>query len=489
MNNVYREREIKFDIPADFVMPDLADLLPKGGRIEQSSEQLTSVYYDTPDRALLRLGVTLRRRTGTTDEGWQLKLPRMGSRDEIHLSPEGDTVPQEFQSLLCGVRRGHPLQELARVRTERTAYRLRDAEGRLLAEVAHDEVQAFSADDAATTSAWSEVEVELGQGDETLLEAISKRLKYVGAKPSVHTSKLARALGGAHHMPAEQRPTVISVVTDYIEQQHKAILIGDIDLRRSPDDEEVVHQTRVATRRLRSTLRTFRDLFARDRTLYLDEELRWWAGLLGDVRDRQVLRYRLDRMIDALPQTVVLGPVRATVDSHLLGELERSWQLLREQMTSDRYVALLDALAAWNSAPPWTDNAHGPIRVIVDDLAHAKRVVAKRLKKAMAPTGSDEALHSARKAAKRTRYAYELAEPVIGHKAARKEALRYETLQDLLGEHHDSIVSAELLRQLGAQPATAPGQTGFTLGILYEREQHNAHTARKHVRRIARRYT
>jgi CHAD domain-containing protein len=489
MENVQLEREVKFAVPGDFVVPQLADLLPKGGRIEQSSEQLTSVYYDTPDGALLALGVTLRRRTGTTDEGWQLKLPRRGAREEIHLPTEGDTVPEEFQSVLFGVRRGRPLQEVARMRTERTAYRLLDAEGRLLAEVAHDRVQASSAGETATTSSWSEVEVELGQGDQRLMKATGKRLKHAGAKASMHAVKLARALGGARHVPAADRPTVTSVVAAYIEKQHKAMFIGDIELRRSPDDEEVVHETRVATRRFRSTLRTFRDLFDRDRSVELDEELRWWAGLLGDIRDRQVLRRHLDSMIDALPQTAVLGPVRATVDSHLLGELERHWQLLREQMTSDRYIAILDLLAAWNSAPPWTDKAHGPIRVIVDDLARAKRVVAKRLKRALAPTGTDEALHSARKAAKRARYAHELAEPVIGHNAARKGAKRYQTLQDLLGEHHDSIVSAELLRQLGTQAATDSGQTGFTFGILYQREQQNAHTAREYVRRIASRYS
>jgi hypothetical protein len=77
---------------------------------------------------------------------------------------------------------------------------------------------------------------------------------------------------------------------------------------------------------------------------------------------------------------------------------------------------------------------------------------------------------------------------VIGKKRARSEAKRYQKLQDLLGEHQDSIVSAELLRRLGAKAGPIKGENGFAFGILHEREEHNARTARTKARKTAKRY-
>src|SRR4051794_32661759 len=50
---------------------------------------LSAVYFDTEDLRLARSGVTLRRRTGGSDDGWHLKLPAgPDARDEVRLPPE-----------------------------------------------------------------------------------------------------------------------------------------------------------------------------------------------------------------------------------------------------------------------------------------------------------------------------------------------------------------------------------------------------------------
>jgi CHAD domain-containing protein len=120
-------------------------------------------------------------------------------------------------------------------------------------------------------------------------------------------------------------------------------------------------------------------------------------------------------------------------------------------------------------------------------LRRAQRTVARRLKHANA-TGDSHDLHGARKAAKRARYAAEAAQPVIGRKAATKQATKYQRLQDLLGEHQDSLLSAELLRRLAAKTDTTAGENGFAFGILHEREQRNAHTAQAKAHRTAKKY-
>ena len=54
--------------------------------------ELQAAYFDTPQLDLHRQGITLRRRTGGGDEGWHLKLRRVGdSRQEIQ-EPLGDAV-------------------------------------------------------------------------------------------------------------------------------------------------------------------------------------------------------------------------------------------------------------------------------------------------------------------------------------------------------------------------------------------------------------
>ena len=44
-------------------------------------------------------------------------------------------------------------------------------------------------------------------------------------------------------------------------------------------------------------------------------------------------------------------------------------------------------------------------------------------------------------------------------------------LQDVLGDHQDSRVSATFLRDLGARLGVREGHNGFTYGVLYGQEQ------------------
>jgi CHAD domain-containing protein len=91
-----------------------------------------------------------------------------------------------------------------------------------------------------------------------------------------------------------------------------------------------------------------------------------------------------------------------------------------------------------------------------------------------APPGADRdlALHEARKKAKRTRYAAEAATPALGT-PARALAKSMKSLTSLLGEHQDSVMVRETLRELSAV-AHAAGESSFTYGVLYGREEQRA---------------
>ena len=63
----------------------------------------------------------------------------------------------------------------------------------------------------------------------------------------------------------------------------------------------------------------------------------------------------------------------------------------------------------------------------------------------------------------------ETALPVWGSKADKIISQRKD-LQDVLGNHQDSIVSAAFLRELGGRLGSRSGQNGFSYGVLYARE-------------------
>ena len=80
----------------------------------------------------------------------------------------------------------------------------------------------------------------------------------------------------------------------------------------------------------------------------------------------------------------------------------------------------------------------------------------------------DAAIHEARKAAKRVRYAAEAAVPALGGKA-RRQAAQAKELQQLLGDHHDGVVARTVLLDLAGQ-ARAAGEDTFTYGVLHQRQ-------------------
>lgn len=93
----------------------------------------------------------------------------------------------------------------------------------------------------------------------------------------------------------------VAPVVAYVRAQISAIREGDAALRRG---EDPIHATRVAIRRLRSTLRAFADAFDPGVATGLDEELSWYAGILGHVRDHEVQRARFAQARGRSPRRV-----------------------------------------------------------------------------------------------------------------------------------------------------------------------------------------
>jgi CHAD domain-containing protein len=479
-----REREDKYDVPADLRVTDgLMPLVGGGVRVVQREQELENVYFDTADGDLLRHRVTLRRRRGGPDSGWHVKLPNGKARTEIRIDdPSGDDVPDRLARLVSGVTRGRELRPIAQLNTYRLTHRLLDQGDALLVEVADDTVRATSGD---RTVEWREVEIEAGErGDEQLLATIGRRFRRAGAEQSPYPSKLARALSVDE--PRRHAPMPLA---DYLRTQYDRLIAQDVAFRRGRGD---VHKARVAVRRLRSTLRTFGPMFRPDSIQGFDDELRWYAAVLGEVRDPEVLREYLDGVVDAIPPQLSLGPVRARIDERLLGESARAMVDVEAVLGSERYFALLSRAEQFVSdAPLRRRSSPAKLRRL---SRRAARKTVRRLDQALR-TGEggagDARLHQARKAAKRARYAAELTGK-NGKKAKKakqvKQVKQFRDLQDILGAHQDSVIAAQVLRELGVRAGSTPGENGFTYGLLLCREQQRAVHTREQARQWLRAY-
>ncbi|WP_327175807.1 CYTH and CHAD domain-containing protein [Streptomyces sp. NBC_01335] len=486
MADVKREIERKYEAAPGIRLPDLTGVAGTAASVPRGVVELDAVYYDTEDFRLAAGSVTLRRRTGGDEEGWHVKFPvAPGVRDEIR-APLADTLPDELAGLIRSRVRGRPVVPVVRLFSSRDVHHLADAEGRLLAELSVDTVLAerLTADGAGATAGWTEIEVELADdGDPAFLDAVEERFAGAGVRASASDSKVGRALAETapgkketgRRAPAGGEPgTAGEQVLAHVRRQIGTIVTLDPAVRR--DLPDAVHRMRVATRRLRSAFKTYRKVLDRAVTDQLGAELKWLAAELGTGRDHEVLEARLSDRVDAVEPTLLLGPVRGRLERWGAAERAAARRRILVALDSERHLALLDSLDALLAGPPLLpaagEDAAGTLaRAVLKD--HDR--LAARVRHALdLPPGHDRdlAMHEARKAAKRTRYAAEAARPALG-KPAKRLAERVKAVQSLLGDHQDGVVARAALRAMAVH-AHGAGESAFTWGVLYGREEATA---------------
>ena len=474
----HTEVERKFAVTPATVSPSFAGLSAVATVERSPVQQLDAVYYDTPGQDLARHRITLRRRTGGPDAGWHLKLPAgADARTEVRtpLDDSGapdDTVPDELRDVVLAIVRDRPIRPVARISTSRTVDVLYGPEGQALAEFCDDSVRA-SAEGDDEPQEWREWELELlgdagSDGGAGLLDRLANRLFDAGAEPAGHGSKLAKVL----RTPAAQTVSrsddpVHRAVAEQVEQ----LLLWDRAVRADAWDS--VHQMRVTTRKIRSLLQASEGSFGISDDAWILDELRQLAGVLGVARDAEVLAERYERTLNELPAELVRGPVRERLvdgaKKHYKSGLRRSLIAMRSQ----RYFRLLDALEGLVAAqPPPVQPSEEPAELTIDSAYRRVRKAAKAAARA-ADTDRDEALHRIRKGAKRLRY-------TAAATGEGKVAERAKTIQTLLGDHQDSVVSRTHLSHQ-AEAAHAAGEDTFTYGLLYQLEDDLARRSREQL--------
>ncbi|MCW8380133.1 CYTH and CHAD domain-containing protein [Streptomyces justiciae] len=482
MADTKREIERKYESD-DSGLPDLTGVAGVAAVIDKGVAHLDATYYDTRDERLAAASITLRRRVGGADAGWHLKFPvAPGVRDEIQ-APLSDTVPRALAGLIRSRVRDAELLPVVRLLSERDVRHLVDAEGVLLAEASVDGVRAERLTEGGGTVQWTEIEIELADdGDPVFLDKVEKRLRKAGVRPSKSASKLARALaetGGKKKRKkkaaeAADAETAGDHVLAYLRAQRDAIVELDPAVRRDMYDS--VHRMRVATRRMRSAFRSYGKVLDRAVTDPIGEELKWLAGELGVDRDQEVLTERLTARLDELPRTLLAGPVRTRLRTWSHARSGGSRRRLIAVLDGKRYLELLAALDALVAEPPVLKAAGGsPSKVLAKAVRKDFGKLTDLVEEALElPPGADRdlAIHEARKKCKRTRYSAEAAAKALGEPAV--DLVRsMKSLQGLLGDHQDSVMTRLALRDLAGQ-AHAAGESTFTYGVLYGHEERRA---------------
>jgi CHAD domain-containing protein len=445
------ERELKLVPSDDFRLSDLGEPLPP--------RVFISTYHDTADLRLAHHGITLRHRSEDETRLWQLKIPSGAARIELELAGAPARPPSEMTDLLVAHLRGERLIRVARLRTRRQTVR---REG---AEIVEDAVSVFEA--RRVTQRFREVEVELLDGDERTLQRLERALRRAGAKPGVFTPKLYRALDLSWDREPRVTPpgaTPGEALGVALAEQHRTLVDHDPGTRVGIDPEDL-HQMRVATRRARAFLRAARGLVEPEWAGSLRDELAWLGSALGPARDADVLLEHLRSEVEALGQ-------RAESAHSLLTALEErrkpARQAALDALSQQRYFDLLDRLQQAEQPALVAGSAYALADLWWAEFRRARRAFGK-----LGPKSPDAELHAARIRVKRARYAAELAKHELGKPGAQFLAAA-KRLQDVLGEHQDSVVAEESIR---AWAATNSG-ADEVVDALVRRQQKRSAKAR-----------
>jgi CHAD domain-containing protein len=497
-----------------------------------STRELTDTYLDTEDWRLYRAGYALRVRRKGSNKTSELTMKSLasagdGSGDKVRrreiservsngdagfpdLSKSRGPVGERLRTLV-GSREVRPLFE---IRTHRRTFSLRlevqddSVEGRTdevgsseeivqdtsgnirrsgdgphVAEIALDATE-IRLDNGEELARLSRVEVEVEEEAPAEVSGFVEEMRRSLDLEPTKTSKYEAGLYAAGLSPDEDPdlgPDDIDasmsageVAFAILRSRFAAMLAHEPGTRLGEDPEEL-HDMRVATRRMRAALKLFSGALP-EQASYYRHELKWVAGVLGDVRD-------LDVQIEHLEELSSEQEEDREAFGEVVGALEERRTEARERMLealhSDRYERFVSSFAGMLRRGPEGEEheegvANEPITAVAPDLVFRRYRKWRKTGKNLSEESPLEEYHEFRKEGKQLRYALEFLEDVYGEKTTDRLVKPLKELQDGLGRHQDLIVAAELLENVATDARRLSPRTAFAMGSLSERHLQEA---------------
>lgn len=467
-----------------------------GSAEEQAVETDETVYFDTPDRALNKAGFSVRVRHRAEDNSSIQTVKSAGNgsfrRREWEWPVPGPALDgdrlREVRGLPSPARDTSRLAPVFRTEVTRTCCLLTPATGTTV-ELALDE-GAVVADNRSEPL--SELEIELKQGSEEALLRLG--LDLVRAAPLALLSE-SKAERGYHladgTQPEARKPPPIDFDPERpLPEAFRALADGVIDhlLSNQPaalrgDEQEGIHQMRVAVRRMRSLLVLFERLLEPHAAGQFEDELRRLGRVLGVARDWDV--FLSESLEEAAPGN---GDAEWTRPLRTLGRQRQhaAHQAAKKAILEPGFTRFVLAFRAWSVS------GEGALRSGLLDRptdAMAGRLLSRLANKvdhrlAGADCDDFESLHSLRKSAKKLRYGIEYLEAQYGDESKRY-CKRCNALQKRLGRINDLVSSTRLAGELARDGHLdlAP-----SLGILASRNEALINRDMKKLRRTLRKF-
>src|SRR5258708_27560108 len=190
---------------------------------------------------------------------------------------------------------------------------------------------------------------------------------------------------------------------------HFARMVDKESAVRKAEDDEAVHDMRVATRRLRSALDIFGDFYRGRSIKVMGKELRRIGKALGAVRDLEVVKKKGDKYAESLSEAE-----RESLDPLLKDwkdQLDEARAILLDVLDSKRYVRFLAQVESFVMTPGQDATpieAPDPylVRHVAPSLIY-RRYETVRAYEPILDTASLDTLHTLRIDAKRLRYTLE----------------------------------------------------------------------------------
>jgi inorganic triphosphatase YgiF len=459
------EIEAKYDLPEGAEVPDLLGVGPVARVDDLPVQVLTAIYYDTADLALQQHRITLRRRTGGSDDGWHLKLPVAGGeRLEVRRAlGSRPAVPLPLRRLLVAVvAENQPLVPVATLVTHRTVRHLVGPAGAVLAELADDLVTVERK--GAETLRWRELEVELVDGDPDLLARLDAAVRAAGLQPAAASSKIGRVLSaGSSGRSVSWTPRLRAATAAEPLLAESATRLRVLDAMARAGRGGAPSELEQAVRRRRSAVDVARRLgaVAADVAAEQRRELAWAEGSLAGAARLDAAAALVRESLDEQPAELVLGPVARRLDREVAARRRAEQHHVAELLDSPRWLRLV---AAGRVVGP--DRGPRLGKALPDLTARTSRRLERRLRDLADASDRtlDERLAAARRAAGAALLVHDLADRSgvrlpgpAGHVAASSEAL--DRLAAVLG-------AIDLARATGVAAHLA-GENGFTFGRLH----------------------
>jgi len=416
-------------------------------------------YYDTHSGSLFRRGIRL---LGIAD-------PAQWRWFRAELTPAADTLPDEVPAAPPPPDdtpvewRGQRLLPVLRLSVRRRTHHLTARSGQVF-HLSFGEA-AFARPMAREWTAGPRlVCLSVPEGQESEVAVIGSFLRDLFRLKPLPQDLLVYGLDVVDaHLPGAPVPARLKLKSDDTIRQAGQKLLSrqafkmqaNIEGARMDLDPEFVHDIRVATRRARFALRLFGEELGRTEAEALRAELAWIAGLLGQVRDLDILHWNIHRYTDELAGRPA---VPTAIREHMQSARNEALAVLNEALAGNRFAQLLNRLeriAADESGPPPSE----PVRSVIEAAPPLIRAAMARLQRWLKRRPAEltpAQLHRIRIHFKRLRYTCEFFNDLFAEAftAAIGQCVDY---QDCLGEHQDVQVAETKLREMAQQLASVGG--------------------------------